>query len=363
MAKRVRSRPPAPSAPSAHSTPAPALVATPASPPPAPGGAQIPFVSSVAEDEEHEDLAIEFAEWYARVQGHPRPAAALADHLSDPLPVPATTAEVLHRAAHRDYAIQSMPHGPMANAGVEAAKKAVLSAGQIMPASLSSHDPRGPLFNMHLVEVRRPRPPAPWPPPPAPPAPPARCRRRPLPPPPAPAAAAARARLRSLARRTLPPVPQHPPRYFNPNLSRDLKLASVLTRVGLAFTRPDFCVPFEHDGTSYELLRGSGKAVRMQCLREAHPATVQRLRSLPANPHRPGDFAAMQQLYDAGFEVCPISGMPVVDAEICGPEVCAALWRVQCTVAVDPSRIRDALRAVDALRSALERRAVVRRGQ
>ena len=45
------------------------------------------------------------------------------------------------------------------------------------------------------------------------------------------------------------------------------------------------------------------------------------------------DWAPMQQLFDAGFESDPVSGLPVFDPLACTPALLESVWRSYCGVA------------------------------
>ena len=112
---------------------------------------------------------------------------------------------------------------------------------------------------------------------------------------------------------------------------------------------------FLRDGraTSY-LMTEVGLEARREVARSLTSETVRKLQKAPSRESR--DFALMQELSDAGFGQCPLSGVPIFDPARCSPEKLDAIWRVYCSLANSttdrsPEAAQEASAALDALKS------------
>ena len=90
------------------------------------------------------------------------------------------------------------------------------------------------------------------------------------------------------------------------------------------------------------------------------PGHVTLLAELEAPTSDSRDFSVMQELADAGFGRCPMSGVPIFDPSRCSAAKLDATWRVYCSVArsaTDTSEriAQEATDALDALRQCLSR--------
>ena len=126
-------------------------------------------------------------------------------------------------------------------------------------------------------------------------------------------------------------------------------------RVRLLSEKGTHCVKFLRDGraTSY-LMTEVGLEARRQVARSLTSKTIRRLQKAPSSDSR--DFALMQELSDAGFGQCPLSGVPIFDPTRCSSEKLDAIWRVYCSLAkstTDRSHeaAEEASDALDALKS------------
>lgn len=113
-------------------------------------------------------------------------------------------------------------------------------------------------------------------------------------------------------------------------------------------------VAFKYNGRRLTLLRGDAAlAARRHVAATLDCAAISRLRRR-MDADKP-DFSLMQQLYDAGLGVCPVSGMPVLDPSKCGPALQHAIWRAYCGVArsVDSRHLGGTSDALDDLSNQL----------
>ena len=111
---------------------------------------------------------------------------------------------------------------------------------------------------------------------------------------------------------------------------------------------------FVRDHLTCYLMTEVGLEARRQVARSLTPATICKLQKAPSSDSR--DFALMQELSDAGFGRCPLSGVPIFDPARCSSEKLDAIWRVYCSLAkstTDSSRqaTQEASNALDALKS------------
>ena len=111
---------------------------------------------------------------------------------------------------------------------------------------------------------------------------------------------------------------------------------------------------FVRDHLTCYLMTEVGLEARRQVARSLTPATIRKLQKAPSSDSR--DFALMQELSDAGFGRCPLSGVPIFDPARCSSEKLDAIWRVYCSLAkstTDSSRqaTQEASNALDALKS------------
>lgn len=126
-------------------------------------------------------------------------------------------------------------------------------------------------------------------------------------------------------------------------------------RVRLLSDKGTHCVRFLRDGraTSY-LMTEDGLKARREVAKNLTSETIRKLQKAPSSDSR--DFALMQELSDAGFGQCPLSGVPIFDPRECSPEKLDAIWRVYCSLAkstTDRSQeaAEEASNALDALKS------------
>ena len=141
----------------------------------------------------------------------------------------------------------------------------------------------------------------------------------------------------------------------NGALASTFHLVNALVRVRLLSEKGTHCVRFLRDGraASY-LMTEVGMEARRQVARSLTSETIRRLQKAPSSDSR--DFALMQELSDAGFGQCPLSGVPIFDPARCSPEKLDAIWRVYCSLAkstTDRSHeaAEEASDALDALKS------------
>jgi hypothetical protein len=141
----------------------------------------------------------------------------------------------------------------------------------------------------------------------------------------------------------------------NGALASTFHLVNALVRVRLLSEKGTHCVRFLRDGraTSY-LMTEVGMEARRQVARSLTSETIRKLQKAPSSDSR--DFALMQELSDAGFGQCPLSGVPIFDPARCSPEKLDAIWRVYCSLAkstTDRSQeaAEEASDALDALKS------------
>ena len=127
-------------------------------------------------------------------------------------------------------------------------------------------------------------------------------------------------------------------------------------RVRLLSDPGTHCVKFTHANTSFYLMTEAGIEARRQVATNLTPDTARRLQTAPTSDSR--DFSLMQELADAGFGRCPMSGVPTFDPSRCSAAKLDATWRVYCSIArsaTDTSEriAQEATDALDALKQCL----------
>ena len=122
--------------------------------------------------------------------------------------------------------------------------------------------------------------------------------------------------------------------------------------VGLG--KPAASVPFVYDHAKMTLLKGEeALAARRHVaskLTDVAITALQRARRVD----KP-NWSLMQQLYDAGFKINPITGQCVYDPSNCSPKLLAALWKADGGVAdtVNTKELGQTEEALEELKSRL----------
>ena len=118
-------------------------------------------------------------------------------------------------------------------------------------------------------------------------------------------------------------------------------------------------VPFKHHGVKMTLYKGEAALEARRTAASTLDASIVSKLQKPRKASDKEDWAWMQKLHDAGISRNPVTGMAVINPEVCKPALLTAIWRADGNVAdtVNTKQMGQTDEALDELQMRLHEHA------